>query len=365
MNDQALQTAIAPTDFFDQAPDELRAIVKSSPLTKERVREIVAEFRENVEAASSLDTDVYDLVVTDESQKDLMDRARVKRIALKTCRAEIERKRVALKEQSLRTGQLIDGISNVLKGLISPAEAHLLKQERFVEIEREKREETLKKQRSAELSPYCEGAATAFEANLGTMSEERYASLLSMAKAAYESRQAQEQREKEEAARVEREREEERERVEAENARLKAEAEEREAELIKEREEKARLEREEAKRKAEEEAYALEQAREREMREFLPDREKLKSIQESINALGREIKDVNFSTVRAEAFQKTLLDRLRSLATIVVEELSETEWEPQASIEEPKNTNNREIARETKEMPEDDDDDSYEDGMPF
>ena len=74
------------------------------------------------------------IIVTDESQKVIMEEARTGRIFLASIRNEVERNRKALKEDSLRRGKAIDGVANFIKDLIIPTEEHLKRQEDFVEL---------------------------------------------------------------------------------------------------------------------------------------------------------------------------------------------------------------------------------------
>lgn len=78
------------------------------------------------------------LQVTDVSQVDIMKKAKDTRKALRDIRIALEARRKELKEESLRKGKAIDGVANVLKGLISPIEEYLEEQENFVKIQQEK-----------------------------------------------------------------------------------------------------------------------------------------------------------------------------------------------------------------------------------
>jgi len=94
------------------------------------------------------------LVVTDASQVNEMKMAREARLALKDIRVNVEKTRKALKEDSLRKSQAIDAIAGTLKGLIEPIENHLEQQEKFVEIQEQRRKQLLKEERIALLAPY-------------------------------------------------------------------------------------------------------------------------------------------------------------------------------------------------------------------
>jgi hypothetical protein len=217
--------------------------------------------------------------VTDESQKREMKLARESRLALKEIRTTAEHTRKRLKEDSLRKGKAIDGIANVLKALIEPIEAHLLEQETFAERAAKARADALRDARSDALQALGV-PAMALPAELGSLSEEEWACILTDAKEAKAMRQERARLEEEarvEAAKIVAQREaearakraqEDAERLareaeqKAENERLRAIAKEKEAET------RARLEAEAAERRRQEETQReTERAREREARE--------------------------------------------------------------------------------------------------
>ncbi len=120
--------------------DQMMAIATAKDLTKTEARELVEDFR----TMASIDLDVEEkalaIVVTDETQIDMMARAHEMRIELKDQRIAVEKHRVFKKEYHLRTGQVIDGLAKVLRELIEPLETHLAAQENFVKLQEEKRE---------------------------------------------------------------------------------------------------------------------------------------------------------------------------------------------------------------------------------
>lgn len=161
------------------------------------------------------------IVVTDESETELMEQARTKRLALKRIRTGVENKRKELKEDIVKTGRVIDAVATYVKNTIEPAEKYLELQEKFVEIQRAEKAAKLKAERIEELSKYTDDLSIY---NFDTMREEAFVKLRDDLKAAQEEKL---RKEKEEADRIEAERLAEIERqkeVEAENARLKEEA---------------------------------------------------------------------------------------------------------------------------------------------
>ncbi len=198
-----------------------------------------AEWKEKAEA----------LVVTDISQVSEMKEAREGRLMLKNIRVEANKKRKELKEESLRYGKAVQGVYNLIEGLIKPIEEHLLQQEKFAEVQRQKEIDALSAKRTDEIQPYAEFVAVNLD--FGNMSEEDYQNTLRGAKLLHEAKlkeaaDLEAQRIEEEAkARAEREA------IQKENERLRNEAEEREAALAAERKERERIE---AEQKAAEEA---------------------------------------------------------------------------------------------------------------
>jgi len=114
--------------------NQLQVIVKNSGLEKTKAQYILEKFTNYFEIASEWEKKAKEIVVTKEDDEVEMQMARVGRLFLRDKRIAIEKARVELKQQALREGKAIDGISNVLKGLIIPIEEYLEKQEKFVEL---------------------------------------------------------------------------------------------------------------------------------------------------------------------------------------------------------------------------------------
>lgn len=180
-----------------------------------------------------------EIIVTDAVQVDLIAEARKVRLELKRGRTAIEAKRLDLKKDLTLRSKAIDGMANVLKEIIIPVEQHLEAQEKFAEVQEEKRLNDLKVAREAELGKYL--ADVSFY-DLKSMSEQGFQQLLDYSRIAYENRIAAEK--KAEADRTAKEEADaaERERVIAENDRLKAKNAEAEAKLKKEQEAKEKAE---------------------------------------------------------------------------------------------------------------------------
>lgn len=242
--------------------NELTTIINQAGLAETQTQKLLNSFGNYFKNAQELANGAKSIVVDDESQTDLMTQARTQRLTLKNIRVEVEKTRKELKEQSLREGKAIDGISNVIKALIVPVEEHLEKQEKFAEIKEAERMNARFEMRIEKLSKYVDDVSLY---QLKDMSEEVFNKLIADSKSAHEARvEAERKAEADRIAKEKAEREE-TERIRQENEKLRKEAEEREkklaterakqeAELAKERAEQ--LKKIEAERKARENAEA-------------------------------------------------------------------------------------------------------------
>lgn len=140
------------------------------------------------------------IVVTEETQKELMAEAREGRLLLKAKRIEVEKTRKSLKEQSLSEGRLIDSVAKYLTGLIEPAEKHLELQEKFIEIQEQNKRIQLKADRTDLLQPYKD-VIDPNSIQLDLITDEAFTTILNGAKFAQDNKKA-------EALRVEQERKE-------------------------------------------------------------------------------------------------------------------------------------------------------------
>lgn len=161
------------------------------------------------------------LTITDPTEVSKMKLARTMRLELKDIRVDLEKRRKALKDESLRKGQAIDSAAATIRVLIEDCEQHLLDQEKFAEnIEKARIAEMVQK-RTSELHALEVNPANF---NLAEMSEDDYDELwTNSSRAKREREEAAKKAESERLARVKSDREEQ-DRVRAENARLKAQA---------------------------------------------------------------------------------------------------------------------------------------------
>lgn len=219
--------------------------VRKENLPESEALALQSSFLPFFEQAEAMKEKALSINVTSVDQIDEIKRAREWRITLKNIRCDVEDVRKELKAESLRKGKAIDGMANVIKFLIVPLEKHLEDQEEFVERQRQKQIEEVKRKRIAEIAQY-QVDGNAFQ-NLGEMPEEQYVLLLNGLKVQFEN--AVEAAKKAEQEKIEREkkRQEEEQRIRAENESRRIENEKLQKKLDKERikreeEEAARVE---------------------------------------------------------------------------------------------------------------------------
>ena len=152
-----------------------------------------------------------------------MQKARELRLKLKNVRISVDKTRKQLKEQALREGRAIDGMANIIKALVVPAEQYLEKQEKFAELKKAERLEKRHSERLEKLLKYVEDVNIY---QLRSMTDEAFETLLNISKRAYQDQIEAEK--KVEADRVAKEKADlkEQERIRKENEVLKKEAEE-------------------------------------------------------------------------------------------------------------------------------------------
>ncbi len=227
--------------------NQLTVAAENTGLGGAKVKELMENFSEFFENATKLETMAMGIKVTDESQKGDMAQARELRLKLKQIRVDTDKKRKGLKEQSLREGKAIDGVSNIIKALIVPAEEHLERQEKFVEnLEAERKLRTFEN-RTALLGKYVEDMSGY---NLAEMTDKVFDKVLESSRVAHETQKVAERKAEEERVAKEKADAEEAAKLKEENARLKKEFDEREERSRQETAERLRINNEnEAKQK--------------------------------------------------------------------------------------------------------------------
>lgn len=209
--------------------NELVKIIQTSGLEEKTSEYIKEKFMPFFEQANEWREKALALNVTDENQLAEMEQAREARIFLKNLRVNADKMRKALKEDSLRYGKAVQGIYNVIEALITPTEEHLDKQEKFIEIQAQKRKAELKATREKELAPYSEFVPLGID--LANMDEHGFGTFLNGVKLQLEAKVAAEKKAEEDRIAREKSEAEEKEKQRLEFERLKKENEEKEKQL--------------------------------------------------------------------------------------------------------------------------------------
>jgi len=132
--------------------------------------------------------DAYNSIVNASSKeitKELTNAAKRLRIDIGKVRIETEKVRKEQKEEYLRAGKAIDGVSNILKWAVTDKENRLKEIEDYFEIQEQERLEKLQSDRAAKLSKYVEDAD---ERNLASMDDDVWNAYFATKKGEYEDR---------------------------------------------------------------------------------------------------------------------------------------------------------------------------------
>ena len=297
-------------DIVEIDAPELQVIEKSKADQIKKTFEPMAEMLTEFEEA-------YNLVIQEaekEITKIVTAKAKRLRIDIGKVRIETEKIRKEQKEEYLRAGKAIDGVSNILKWAITDKENRLKEIEDYFEIQEQKRLDLLQSERAEKLSPYLDDA---HERNLSGMEEDVWNAYFDSKKKEHEDRLAAEKKAEKDRIAKEKAEAEERKRIEKENEKLKKEAEERErlAKIEADKREIAEQERkakEEAERKIrdekerkEREAYeaklkAEREARKKIEREEKEKREKLEAELKAKEEAERKAKEEEAAKIQAE-----------------------------------------------------------------
>jgi len=256
------------------------------PSRAEQIRKVFAPMADMV---AGFEEKFQEIVAAAEAQpitKELCGRARRCRLDMVKVRGLTETARKAQKDEFLRAGKAIDGVSNILKWAVQEKEERLEKIEKYYEQQEAAARKALNDERVEALILYMPDAAG--RTDLADMADDVWKAYFESKKKDRLDRIAAEKKAAEEREAQAKAEAEERERIRAENARLKAEAEERE-----------KAAREEAARHAEEKRKMEEQAkREREAAEAAARKER-EEIQARADAERRE-RDAQAAKERAE-----------------------------------------------------------------
>ncbi len=227
-----METTIT-VEVVGEIPKELARVVTQTGIEPVTAQSLVASYKPFFSEVNRLLEDAKAINVTDATQVTMINEARKLRLALRKQRTDADKCREALKAESLRRSNAIQGMYNVLRFMTEPVEEKLLAAEEFAERVEAKRLADRREARLLALKPY--GVDTAFF-DLTKMPEDQFAKLLTGAKEAHEKAEAEKARLEAERIAREKAQAEERERIRLENIRLKEEAEKREAAAKAERE---------------------------------------------------------------------------------------------------------------------------------
>lgn len=169
-------------------------IISDSGLDKQKQDYLLEKFSDAISLSEVWAKKAKEIVVTDESQTQLMKDAREGRLLLKDKRVEIEKTRKQLKEQSLSEGRAIDTIAKTLTALIEPTEKYLDEQEKFAERKEEMRVKALKHDRVILLMPYLSLMDIDMIPNLGGIGQVQFDAMLTGYKTIHEKKIADEKK---------------------------------------------------------------------------------------------------------------------------------------------------------------------------
>lgn len=200
----------------------LEIVLTEKNIAKENAAMLLEAYGAPFTEAGVILANYQSIIVTDETQTDLMKEAGEKRKALKKIRTGVEDKRKKLKESINVQAQAIDGVARYIKDTIQPAEEYLELQEKFAEVKAAERAAKLKTDRIEQLSQYTDNLSIY---SFDDMNQLTFDALLKELKDAYEARLARAEADRLEALRLEKERAAEQERIRLENEKLRAEAE--------------------------------------------------------------------------------------------------------------------------------------------
>lgn len=180
--------------------NELTQIIEQEKIIPTQAEFLLQNFKSIFDTAKELEIKARAIKVTSVDQVEEMKKARELRITIKNLRCDANNKRIELKEESIRTGKVIQGFFNVIEALTKPMETYLENQENFAERIKEQERVELAIKRQELLTKYVEDVSVY---NLKEMSEAGFNELLKSSEIAYNNRIAEEQ--KAERERIEKE----------------------------------------------------------------------------------------------------------------------------------------------------------------
>lgn len=259
------------------------AVARDTGVAETTGASLVEAFRPHFAALGPLLEQAKEISVEDATQVTEIARARETRLAIRAVRTRADKTREDLKRDSLRLGNAIQGMFNVLKLATEPVEARLLEQEEFAARREAERFARLREERRQLLDKYA--PEFPLPEDLAMIRPEAFERLLATAKREADDRAERTKREDEAARKREAEQQAESKRLEREAAKAKAD---RDAAT------KAAQEARDAADKAQRELDAIKERERREKAEELrkqkraaaaPDRVKLAAIAKAVREI--------------------------------------------------------------------------------
>jgi hypothetical protein len=217
----------------------LLGIIKETGLEGTKVEFLIQQFTPFYSEAEKLVAKAETIKVVDETSLEAMAEAGIIRKQLQRIRIESDKVRYALKEDSRKEGNAIQGIYNKLIEITGPVEERLEKDEKFLEIREAEKKAAKLLDRVERLSQYVADVSLY---NLKDMADEIFDELFKDCKDKFEKEQARLVKEEEDRVALEKKNAEEAEKTRIENKKLKKENEEKDRKIQKAAEEKKKLE---------------------------------------------------------------------------------------------------------------------------
>ena len=162
--------------------NQLVTIVNDTGLLNPQAELVISKFMPLFEDAKKIIDESKELVVTDASQTAEMRKARESRLRLRDIRVAADKTRKELKEETIKYGNAVQGVYNLIKEAIEPIELHLENQEKYIERIEIEQKQKVEAERGLELSKYVEDIGLY---NYKDISDEIFASLLESVKTVF------------------------------------------------------------------------------------------------------------------------------------------------------------------------------------
>lgn len=162
-----------PSNLLNDFP-QLKETIEKSGLKEKDATNYLNEFIPFISELTVLSSEMKNINFENPSPED-SEKAKELRIRFMKNRTGSEKMKKALKEMSLKTGNFIQGIYNVIESNSSPNEEKLDYVEKYAEKKEAERKESLRKSRALELGQYMSNTEMF---PLGEISEEAYQEML-------------------------------------------------------------------------------------------------------------------------------------------------------------------------------------------